>query len=253
VIRFDNRDNGLSTHFADHPLPGRLVNTVALFSKRLARKHAPYLLADEADDAVALMDHLGIDRAHVVGASMGGMIAQTIAIEHPHRVASLCSIMSNTGSRRGGRVHPSLLRHSSQFFSNDPERAIENGIQVSRLISGPHFDAAETRAIIEEALSRDFDPAALARQTLAINASPDRTEGLHGVSVPSLVIHGMLDKLVTPSGGRKTAKAIPGSTLVMFPDMAHDLPRVRWNEVFDLIADNARRAEPSARRIEARA
>jgi pimeloyl-ACP methyl ester carboxylesterase len=241
VIRFDNRDSGLSTHFPDHPLPSQLVNTVALFSRRLARKHAPYVLADEAADAVALLDHLGIERAHVVGASMGGMIAQTIAIGHPQRVASLCSIMSNTGSRRGGRVHPTLLRHSSRFFSRDAERAVDNGIEVSRLISGPHFDADMTRAIIEDSLARDGDPTGLVRQTLAINASPDRTAALAGVTAPTLVIHGMLDRLVAPTGGKRTARAIPGAMLVMFPDMAHDLPRPRWTEIFELIADNARR------------
>jgi pimeloyl-ACP methyl ester carboxylesterase len=252
VIRFDNRDVGLSTHLDSARLPSRRVITASMYSRRLARKHAPYTLADDAADAVGLLDHLGVERAHVVGASMGGMIAQTMAIEHAGRVASLCSIMSNTGSRKGGKVHPSLLRHSKLFFVRRPELAIDNGVEIGRLISGPHFDAAEARSRTEESFLRHYDPAGTTRQTMAIHASPDRTAGLRTVTAPTLVIHGMLDKLVTPSGGRRTARAVPGSRLLEFPDMAHDLPRPRWEEIFEAIAANARRADPPAGPVPAR-
>jgi pimeloyl-ACP methyl ester carboxylesterase len=195
-----------------------------------------------AADTAALLDHLGIARAHVVGASMGGMIAQTLAINHPDRVASLTSIMSNTGDRRHGRIHPSLLRRLPRYMTGNPDDAIANGVEVLRLIAGPHFDAAAARELAEEEFRRSYRPDGTARQTMAIAASPDRTAALRRVTAPTLVIHGLLDRLVMPSGGVTTARAVPGSRLVMYPDMAHDLPRARWEEVTDEIVVNTHRA-----------
>ena len=242
VIRFDNRDIGLSTKIAA-PVPNRRQLVAAVARRRWA--HPPYLISDMADDAAGLLDHLGVASAHLVGVSMGGMIAQALAIGHPERTVSLTSIMSNTGDRRHGRVHPRLLSRLARLVSGPPADAIANGVEILRLISGPHFDAGETRRLVEEEHRRSYDPDGPSRQTMAIVASPDRTWDLARVTVPTLVIHGLLDRLVMPSGGVATAKAIPGSRLLMYPDMAHDLPRPRWDEIIDEIVTNTRRAEPS--------
>ena len=176
---------------------------------------------------------------------MGGMITQALAIRHPDKVASLTSIMSHTGDHKHGRVLKSLLRKLPRLMVRTPDNAVDNGVEVFRLIAGPHFDADEARRMGEEAFHRSFCPEGSARQTMAIAASPDRTWDLRRVRVPALVIHGILDPLVTPSGGVATARAIPGSKLVMFPDMAHDLPKPRWDDIIDEIAANARRAGPT--------
>jgi pimeloyl-ACP methyl ester carboxylesterase len=170
------------------------------------------------------------------------MIAQTLAINHPDRVASLTSIMSNTGDRRHGRIHPTLLRRLARYMTGNPDDAVTNGVEVLRLIAGPHFDAAAARQLTEEEFRRSYRPDGTARQTMAVAASPDRTVALRRVTAPTLVIHGLLDRLVMPSGGVTTARAVPGSRLLMYPDMAHDLPRVRWDEITDEIVANTRRA-----------
>jgi pimeloyl-ACP methyl ester carboxylesterase len=239
VIRFDNRDIGLSTRIPG-PVPTRRQLVAATVSPGRAR--SAYRLADMAADSAALLEHLGIARAHVVGASMGGMIAQTLAINHPDRVASLTSIMSNTGDRRHGRIHPALLRRLTRHVTDNPDDAIANGVEVLRLIAGPHFDEAAARELTEQEFRRSYRPDGTARQTMAIAASPDRTAALRRVTAPTLVVHGLLDRLVMPSGGVTTARAVPGSRLLMYPDMAHDLPRTRWDEIMDEIVVNARRA-----------
>jgi len=246
VIRFDNRDIGLSTKFAGEPVGiGRTL--ASLVSRRLARSE--YLLADMADDAARLLDHLGIDAAHVVGVSMGGMIAQSIAIGHPHKVLSLTSIMSNTGDRRYGRPTTALMRRMPGLMGGAPDNEgkitpeiLANGIEIGRLISGPHFNEAEERTMIQRAFDRSYSPAGTMRQVMAISASPNRTKALHKVAVPTLVIHGLADPLVQPSGGIATSRAVPGSRLLMFPDMGHDLPRSRWDEIIEAITANAHRA-----------
>jgi len=238
VIRYDNRDVGLSTH-VDAPPPTLRQTLMALVARRFAR--SSYVLSDMAADGIALLGHLGIERAHLVGISMGGMIAQTMAIEHPARVASLTSIMSNTGDRKHGKIHRSLLRQLPRMLrqrgrDGDP---LERGVEMFRLISGPHFDEDAVRTMTKEALARSDDVEGTSRQMIAIAASPDRTEGLGRVTAPTLVIHGLVDPLVKPDGGIATAKAVPGARLVMFPDMAHDLPRPRWSEIFGEIVENA--------------
>jgi pimeloyl-ACP methyl ester carboxylesterase len=240
VIRFDNRDIGLST--ASDWAPPSTVSTVA---RRIVRQpaRADYHLRDMAADAAGLLDALGVGAAHVVGVSMGGMIAQTMAIGHPSLVRSLTSIMSNTGDGSHGVVAPALLPKLAQLSrSADRKEAVERSVEVNRLIAGPHFDETERRALAERNVERSFRPDAVARQTAAILSSPDRTEALGTVRVPTLVVHGLLDRLVKPSGGIATARAIPGSRLLMFPDMAHDLPRPRWDELVDEIRRNADRA-----------
>ncbi len=237
VVRFDNRDVGLSTK-VDAPAPTVRQVMLSTVSRRFAK--SSYLLADMADDAVGLLNHLNIDRANVVGASMGGMIVQMIAIRHPDRVASLTSIMSNTGDRKNGKISAKLMLKLPRLLrKNDEEHAVPNGVEMTRLISGPHFDATEARDLIVAGMARNYDPAGTGRQTMAISASPDRTADLGKVTAPTLVIHGLVDPLVKPSGGIATAQAVPGSRLVMYPDMGHDLPAVRWPEVVEEIVDIA--------------
>ena len=242
VIRLDNRDIGLSSK-STGPAPTR----AALFKGFAHRKYAQadYLISDMASDAVMLLDHLEVEAAHVVGVSMGGMIAQQLTIDHPERVLSLCSIMSNTGNRRHGTVSPRLLPTMAVAMTTprpeDPDEAERLGVEGVRLISGPHFDADEIRGMVRAAINRNINPMGTSRQLLAIQASPDRTPALREVRVPTLVIHGLRDALVLPSGGVATARAVPGSRLLMFPDMAHDLPAPRRAEIVEAIARNAAR------------
>jgi len=244
VIRFDNRDMGLSTKIAGSA-PGIGRTLASLVSRRLAR--SAYLLSDMAADAAQLLEHLAIDQAHIVGISMGGMIAQTIAIEHPDKVLSLTSIMSNTGDRRHGRPTVALMARMTRLLDGSPDKMMENGLTVGRLISGPHFHEGDERAILQRAFERDFTPAGTMRQMIAISASPNRTPQLRRLRVPTLVVHGLVDPLVQPSGGIATARAVPDSRLLMFPDMGHDLPRNRWDEIIGAIVTNCMRALVRAR------
>ena len=242
VIRFDNRDVGRST--ALRHLPAPTIRQLALRSK----KAAGYTLSDMAADAVGLLDHLAIERAHIVGASMGGMIAQTIAIEHPQRVLSLCSIMSNTGSRLAGQPKLATYRVLLAVQPTDREQFIEHVLKMYRVIGSPGFDRDEDdlREIAGRSYDRGRNPAGSGRQLAAIISSGDRTEGLRGVRVPTVVIHGTKDPLVRPSGGRATARAVPGARLVKIEGMGHDLPRQAWPRIIDAIAENAARAATPA-------
>ena len=239
VIRFDNRDIGLSTQ-TNEPPPSRRRVIAATLSRRFAK--SSYCVEDMADDAAGLLSHLKIDKAHIVGVSMGGMISQSIAIRHPEQVASLTSIMSNTGDRRNGMISAKIIRKGPKLLKPNPADPLANAVELVRLISGPHFDEQATRAEAVAALARHDDIEGTARQTMAIAASPDRTKLLGNVKAPTLVIHGLVDPLVKPSGGIATAKAVPGSRLVMYPDMGHDLPKPRWDQVIEEIVDNSRRA-----------
>jgi pimeloyl-ACP methyl ester carboxylesterase len=238
VVRFDNRDAGRSTKFSAHPppTPRQLL--------RRDRKAAAYTLADMADDAAGLLDHLGIARAHVVGASMGGMIAQTIAFRHPDRVLSLVSIMSNTGARWTGQpsvgVYGVLLKRSP----SDRDGYVAHQLRVLEQIGSPGFprDEDDRRDTALRSFDRGHDPAASGRQLAAIIASGDRSAQLATIRAPTLVIHGTKDRLVAPSGGRATAKAIPGARLLMVEGMGHDLPRAAWPQIIEAIAQNAARA-----------
>jgi pimeloyl-ACP methyl ester carboxylesterase len=239
VISFDNRDAGLSTEVDGEP-PTRPDLAKAIVLRRPLPAH--YRIPDMAADAIGLLDALGVAGAHVVGMSMGGMIAQQIAIDFPDRVRSLTSIMSTTGNPHVGRPKMKLVRKAMRRKDPTVENAIELSIETFRDVCGPTFDVEEFRVLAEKSISRSFRPNGTSRQLAAIIASPDRTEALNRLQVPALVIHGMLDPLVQPSGGLATARAIPGSKLVMFNDMAHDLPRTRWNDIADEIAGIASRA-----------
>jgi pimeloyl-ACP methyl ester carboxylesterase len=239
VVRFDNRDIGLSTEFTSPPPDIKAVAKAILLRRSL---RAEYTLSDMASDAVGLLDELDIRAAHVVGVSMGGMISQQMAIDHPDRVLSLTSIMSTTGSRKVGQPSARVIRKTVRRPRPTPETAVDLAAENFRLISGPHFDEAEFRRTSSASVARSFRPEGTARQMAAIVASGDRTAELRRVDVPTLVVHGMLDRLVRPSGGMATARAVPGSRLLMFNDMGHDLPRPRWNETIDAIAANVARA-----------
>jgi len=241
VVRFDNRDVGRSTRLDHLPVPTRWQLV------RRDKSAANYTLEDMAADAIGLLDHLGIERAHVIGASMGSMIAQTLAATHPDRVSSLVSIMGNTGARTSGQP---TLRTSKALLSvapQDREGYVEHMVETFSLIGSPGFerDEAELRRFAETAFERGPSPAGGGRQLAAILASGDRTKLLRRITAPTLVIHGKADKLVRPSGGRATAKAIKGARLLEIPGMAHDLPREAWPQMFDAIAENA--AAPTAR------
>ena len=243
VIRFDNRDAGLSTEFTAAPPTLAQIAKAVVFRGSL---DAEYRLTDMAADTVGLLDALGIEAAHVTGMSMGGMIAQTAAIEHPLRVRSLTSIMSNTGDRRNGNPSPSLVRKTVRRPMATRETALELGVELFREICGPTFDEAEFRLLMQASIDRSFRPAGTARQSAAILAGPNRTEALTALDLPTLVIHGLVDPLVRPSGGIATASAVPGSRLLMFNDMGHDLPDTRFVEIADAIRRNADRASAPA-------
>jgi pimeloyl-ACP methyl ester carboxylesterase len=240
VIRYDNRDVGRSTHFREHRPP-----TVKQLLMR-DRTCAPYSLADMADDGIGVLDHLAIGGAHVVGVSMGGMIAQTMAARHPDRVLSLASLMSNTGHRWRGmpglRAYPIFLRKPVA----DKAAAIDSVIATFKLIGSPDFpfDEEDLRAIAERSYMRGYDPSGTGRQLAAIIAAGDRTAEVATITVPTLVVHGTRDVMVTPSGGKATARAIKGAQLVLIEGMGHDLPRDLWDRIIGLIAGNTARAQP---------
>ncbi|MFL6114150.1 MAG: alpha/beta fold hydrolase [Catenulispora sp.] len=235
VIRFDNRDSGLSAALDELGVP----DVAAIL--RGDRAKAPYVLADFAADTAGLLDALGVDRAHVVGASMGGMIAQQLAIDHPDRVLSLCSIMSTTGDRSVGRPTPEAAAVLGQPPAGNREAAIASAVAASRIIGSPGFPVNEEELLRRTTAKYDraYRPIGTARQYAAILASPDRTQALYGVTVPTLVIHGEADPLIDVSGGRATAATIPGAELLVVPGMGHDLPQEAWPQVIDAITRNA--------------
>ncbi len=242
VIRFDNRDIGRSTRLDGAHVPG-----LAEFALRRIPNPA-YQLADMALDTVGLMNALGLASAHVVGVSMGGMIAQTVAARHPSRTRSLTSIMSNTGARFSGqpalKTYPVLLGKAPA----DRDAFIDHSAKGWGIIGSPGFerDELELRAMIAMSYDRGLSPAGTARQLGAIIASGDRRRELRAVQAPTLVIHGEADKLVSPSGGRATAKAINGARLITIPGMGHDLPRAAWPQILGTIAQHAHGADVAA-------
>jgi pimeloyl-ACP methyl ester carboxylesterase len=234
VIRFDNRDIGRSTQLRGAKIPTRWQ-----LLRRSARG-AAYMLEDLAADCVGLLDALEIGAAHIVGASMGGMIAQLVAIEHPNRVLSLVSIMSTTGNPRVGKPQPRMLMMLMRKGKRERAAYIEDHIETYRAIGSQQYDFEEEykRERAGRLYERGVYPAGSARQLGAIVSAPDRTEALAGVRAPTTVIHGDADPLVDVSGGRATADAIPGARLVILPGMGHDLPRALWPEIIDAIVAN---------------
>lgn len=238
-IRFDNRDCGHSTHFAGAPEP----NLSAALTGDVST--ATYGLADMAADAVGLLDALLIDRAHIVGISMGGQIAQIIATEFPARVRSLTSMMSWTGARDVGQPAPEVMNLFRRPPAQTREQAMDNAVAAFRVIGSPGYplDEAMVRDRAALAFDRDHDLTGLKRQAMAAIVSGDRTARLATVRAPTLVIHGLDDRMVDPSGGRATAAAIPGAELVMIEGLGHNLPRELWPRLAGLIAKHAHGAD----------
>ena len=240
VIRFDNRDIGLSDS-DDWVPPSRVQIAAAVLSKRKTLE-VGYRLTDMAADAAGVLAALGIESAHVVGMSMGGMIAQTMAIEYPQMVRSLCSVMSNTGDRKNGGIDRKVLRKSATLKPPRKEQAAEALTEQYSWWVGSAWRADVHLERTRASIARAWNPVGVARQMAAIIASPDRTDALRTLDVPTLVVHGTHDKLVLPSGGLATVDAIPGARLLMFNDMGHDLPHTRNDELIAAIKRNTQRA-----------
>lgn len=238
VVRFDNRDIGLSTYLDDLPVPD--LSALAAGDLRTA----PYLLSDLASDVIGLFDALGFERAHVVGASMGGMIVQQLAIDSPDRLLSLTSIMSTTGDPSVGHPEPAALAALTRPPAATREQAIENSVSWFKLVGSPGHPSDEEYLRAKAARNHDRadHPAGALRQAAAVVASADRTAKLREVRVPTLVLHGESDPLINVSGGRATAEAIPDAELVLFPGMGHELPRQLWPAIAETIAEYARKA-----------
>jgi pimeloyl-ACP methyl ester carboxylesterase len=244
VVRFDNRDVGQSTHLRNLP-PPRIADVL------VRRRPPPYSIDDMAADVAGLLDSLGLDQVHLVGASMGGFIAQTVALKYPARVRTLTLMMTSTGSRRVGqpkpRVYARLLRPP---VAGDRPAAIAATVETFRLIGSPGFafDEEHVRDLAGRAWDRGYDPGGARRQLAASVGQPNRTAALRRIAVPALVIHGLHDPLVAPSGGLAIARAIPDSRFVGFSGMGHDLPRTLWpefvREIAALTALGEQRARP---------
>jgi pimeloyl-ACP methyl ester carboxylesterase len=236
AIRYDNRDVGLSSKIEDAPPP----DILAAFQGDASS--AAYTLKDMAADAVGLLDALDIDRAHVMGMSMGGMIVQHLAMHYPSRVLSLCSVMSTPNTSM--RADPPNSEASAMLMrppARSREEAVEGAVEAWKVIGSPGFpfDEARVRERAGLAYDRCYYPKGFARQLVGVLASGDWTDALADVDVPTLVIHGEEDPLVRPSWGRATAEAIPGAELLLIPGMGHDLPEGAWPTIIDAVARNA--------------
>ena len=246
VLRFDNRDCGLSGRA---PGKKRVNLLLAMAASALGLPvRTPYTLEDMAGDAIGLMDRLGIERAHIVGASMGGMIAQVLAAKFPQRVLSLTSIMSTSGNRKVSKptkpARKVLLSRPTD--PKDPESVIEYMVKMFGVIGSPGYPSSkeELRSRIGHSVRRAYEPAGTARQLLAIIASGDRRKLLHTIAVPTLVIHGADDPLVPIAAGRDTAQNIPGASLLVIEGMGHDFPEALMPRLAQAIADHCDRSEP---------
>lgn len=246
VIRYDNRDIGLSHKMEGARAPGMVRHILA---KRFGfNPRVPYTLADMAADGVGLLDALGIAKAHIVGASMGGMIAQHIAFSHPEHVLSLTSIMSTTGNPKLPPAKGEALKVLTRRPASMEEAVlVEHGVLIGRTIGSPGYPADEERlrANTTANVRRSTYPAGMPRQLAAIIADGDRRPRLASVTAPTLVIHGEADPLVPVEGGRDTAASIPGAKLKTIPGMGHDLPLALVDEIADAIAEHARAAAPA--------
>lgn len=239
VVRVDNRDVGESSRFDSGPVP----NVMAALAGDLSS--VSYSLDDMADDVVGVIEALGFGSAHVVGASMGGMLGQLIAIRHPRRARSLTSLMSTTGNPLVGQARPDILPIIMTPAPADRDGFIEHRVRIARAIASPGFpfDEGKVRELAARTFERGFDPRGVQRQLLAVMSARDRTPELTRVTTPTLVIHGTDDPVVHLSGGEATARAIPGARFLPIRGMGHDLPRGAWYVMTSAIAENAFSAE----------
>ncbi|WP_328719303.1 alpha/beta fold hydrolase [Streptomyces sp. NBC_00247] len=239
VIRYDNRDCGLSTRFDDHPVDtGEFIATVSSGDIPAALAMVPYRLRDMADDGLGLLTALGIGRAHVVGASMGGMIAQTMALSSPERVLTLTSMMSSTGESEYGRSTPEAQAVVSAPKPADREGYVTAAERELVWASKRYGDAAALRELAAASYDRSYYPAGIGRQLGAMVLGGSRADALRELRVPTLVIHGLDDTLIAPSGGQRTAELVPGAELLLLPDMGHDRPRELWPKLIDAVVSH---------------
>ena len=244
VVQFDNRDVGLSSK-----LDGRRADPMAVLSASLAGDpipEVPYTLSDMAADGIGLLDHLGVERAHLIGNSMGGMIVQTMAIEHPERVATVTSVMSSPGDPRVGA--PTKEARAALLAPQPAGRGeyIAQSLASQVWASKRYWDPDGQQALAAASYDRCFYPEGATRQLAAIYASGDRSDGLAGLEVPMLVIHGRDDTLITPEGGERTAQLVPGSRYLLLSDMGHDTPRPLWPVFAEAVGGHARAAAAMA-------
>jgi pimeloyl-ACP methyl ester carboxylesterase len=241
VIRFDNRDVGLTTHF-----DGQQVDMGALMTAMADAGEppdVPYTLSDMSNDGFGLLDALGIEKAHIAGASMGGMIVQTMAIEHPERVLTMTSIMSTTGEPDYMKSDPAAMQALMTPPPTERDAYLDNAVTSWKLFASPrYFDETKVRDRAAAAFDRMFYPEGATRQMGAIAKSGSRADGLRNLRVPTLVIHGRADALILPIGGERTAELVPGANLVVLNDMGHDLPEPLWPFITDVIASHAQHA-----------
>jgi pimeloyl-ACP methyl ester carboxylesterase len=240
VIRFDNRDTGLSTKFDQFPVDmGRLIGAASSGDIEAVRASAPYRLEDMADDAACLVGALGLDRVHVVGASMGGMVAQLVAIRHPDLVATLTSMMSSTGSSEVGQSTPEAFAALMSPLPSDRDGYIAGTVASSRVWSSKrYFDETAVAALAAASYDRGLCPGGTTRQLAALLATGSLESDLAGLLLPVLVIHGTDDTLIAPSGGERTAEVIPGAAFLLVTDMGHDRPQPLWPTLWDAIASH---------------
>lgn len=232
VLRFDNREAGLSSK------TDRAIDVGAALSELQegGTPEVPFHLDDMADDVVAVLDAALIDEAHVFGISMGGMIAQSLAIRHPARVASLISVMSTTGEPDVGRSRREVVRALLTPGPTERDAAIEHSVRLARMVGSPdHFEEARARRAAEVGYDRCFNPSGTALQLLAITVAADRSAGLAALDVPTLVVHGDRDPLIDVSGGRRTAELVPGAELLVLEGMGHDLPTYFWPVIVESV------------------
>lgn len=247
TVRYDNRDVGESTWFDDDP-----VDVDATMARFFAGEsiEVPYAIEDMADDAAAVLDALGWRSAHILGVSMGGMIVQAFAIRYPEKTRSLVSIMSTTGDPDVGQPSQSAAEALLRPTADGRDAAIEASVEVGRIISSPiHFDEAVERERAARAFDRANNPDGVVRQLFAVLTQQPRSDALRRLDVPALVVHGALDPLVAPSGGRRTHEALAGSELLELPEAGHDIPEIYRADLVDRVAELAARAD--ARRGEA--
>lgn len=239
VVRYDNRDVGLSTHLDG--APGDPMTAVAAAGAG-DPVDAAYTLSDMAADGIGLLDRLDVAAADVMGSSMGGMIAQTMAIEHPDRVRTLTSLYSTTGEPGVGAPDPEVLVSllSIMVPQHTRDGRIDAGVELARLIGSPEvFDEDRVRARTTSTVDRSYDPAGVARQMVAILGSGSRAEGLAALTMPTMVLHGDRDPLVDISGGRRTAELVPGAELRILEGMGHDMPPSYWDRIVGGVLDVA--------------
>ncbi|MFJ9027403.1 alpha/beta fold hydrolase [Streptomyces sp. NPDC102274] len=240
VIRYDNRDCGLSTKFDDHPVDmGQFITAVSSGDIPSALGMLAYTLRDMADDGLGLLTALRIERAHVVGTSMGGMIAQIMAVTQPERVLSLTSMMSSTGETEYGQPSPEAQAVISSPKPSDREGYIAAAERELVWVSKRYGDPAAVRELAANSYDRAYYPAGVARQLAAMILAGSRADALRQLRVPTLVVHGLDDTLIDPSGGRRTAELVRGSKLMLIPHMGHDRPRELWPEIINALESHS--------------